>query len=508
MSIRFKFAHLLALAGLACSLSGAAQAQADAAPAALKRGVNIVGYDDALWTEPAKARFQLRHLQAIRDGGFDHVRLNLHAFAHMDAQHQLSATWLKTLDDLVNTGVKAGLQVILDEHNFNECAKPADLPGCRVKLQAFWRQIAARYQGAPDAVIFEILNEPNGAADAVWNDMLAENLAIIRATNPRRRVIVGPKFWNSLDQLDSLRLPESDRNLIVTFHYYTPMEFTHQGASWTPQFQKLSGVTWGTAADRERLGQDFDKVKAWAEKNKRPILMGEFGALESAGMAQRVAWTSAVARAAEARGFAWSYWQFDSDFVLWDMKADGFVKPILGALVPEKATVGAAAAPAPARDPALDFLINTPKASAWSIYGDGQSSEQVPCAATGKVCLRVALASSKPNLWDIGAVTPIQGGIAKGDKLQVVAWARLDTEDAKAKVVVPMLLQVGAPPYTAVISGSVTLTSKLEAVTIAGVAADNFAGGTVNLALQLGQVGQPIVLSAPFVLKNYKPAGQ
>ena len=501
---RINFVRLLGLSWLALGLAGPASAQGDTAatPARLQRGVNIVGYD-ALWTDPAKARFQLRHMQAIRDGGFDHVRLNLHAFAHMDGENRLSAQWLKTLDELVDAGLKAGLQVILDEHNFNECAKEADIAPCRVKLQAFWRQIALRYKGAPDAVVFEILNEPNGAADVVWNDMLAENLAIIRGSNPTRRVVVGPKFWNSLEHLDSLRLPEADRRLIVTFHYYTPMEFTHQGASWTPQFQKLSGVTWGSTADRERLQKDFDKVKAWADKTGRPILMGEFGALESAGMAQRVAWTSAVAGAAEARGFGWSYWQFDSDFVLWDMKADGWVKPLHGALVPEKATPAAPAAKQ--TDPALDYLINTPRVTTWSVYGEGQSTQQVPCAATGKVCLRVALASAKPNPWDIGAVAPLQGGIAKGDKLQVVAWARLDTEDAKAKAVVPMLLQVGAPPYTAVVTGSVTLTSKLEAITISGVAAESFSGGTVNLALQLGQLGQPVILSAPFVLKNYKP---
>jgi len=212
-----------------------------------------------------------------------------------------------------------------------------------------------------------------------------------------------------------------------------------------------------------------------------------------------------VARAAEARGFGWSYWQFDSDFVLWDMKADGWVKPIHGALVPEKAS---AAAPARTSDPALDYLINTPRVTTWSVYGDGQSSEPVSCAASGKTCLRVALQSAKPNPWDIGAVAPVQGSIAKGDKLQVIVWARLDTEDAKAKAAVPMLLQLGAPPYTAVVSGQVALTGKLEAVVIGGVAAESFAAGTVNLALQLGQLGQPVLLSAPFVLKNYKPPSQ
>lgn len=500
MGMRFKFARLLGMAGLALCLTGAVQAQSDGA--ALKRGVNILGYDP-LWSDPAQARFQPRHMQAIRDGGFDHVRLNLHAFAHMDAEQRLSPQWLKQLDDFVAAGLKAGLQVVLDQHNFNECAQA--VAACRGQLQAFWRQIAARYRDAPDAVIFEILNEPNGAVDAVWNEMLAENLAIIRASNPTRRVIVGPEFWNSLDKLDKLRLPEEDRRLIVTFHYYTPMEFTHQGASWTPQFQKLSGVTWGTAAEREKLGADMDRVKAWADKHQRPILLGEFGALESAGMAQRVAWTAAVARAAEARGFGWSYWQFDSDFVLWDMKADGWVKPIHGALVPEKAT---ATAPARTTDPALDYLINTPRVTAWSVYGEGQTSQQVACEAGGKTCLRVALPAARTNPWDIGAVAPLQGGIAKGDKLQALLWARLDTDDPKASAVVPMLLQLGAPPYTAVVAGQVKLTNKLEAVVIGGVAEESFAAGTVNLALQIGQLGQPVVLSAPYVLKNYKPAAK
>ena len=267
MPIHHPFARLFGVACLTLGLASAALAQTAALPAlALKRGVNALGYDP-LWSEPAKARFQTRHMQAIRDGGFDHVRLNLHAFEHMDAQGRLSADWLKTLDEMTAAALSAGLQVILDQHNFNDCAKEID--ACRTRLKAFWRQVAPRFKDAPDAVLFEILNEPNGAADAVWNDMLAENLAIIRETNPRRRVVVGPKFWNSLDQLDSLKLPEADRNLVVTFHYYTPMEFTHQGASWTPQFQKLSGVTWGTAAEQDKLKQDFDRVSAWSGESDR-----------------------------------------------------------------------------------------------------------------------------------------------------------------------------------------------------------------------------------------------
>ena len=222
--------------------------------------------------------------------------------------------------------------MLVDEHNFNECAGAGPCP-CRVKLKAFWRQVSERLRAAPASVVFEILNEPNRAMDAVWNEVLAENLQIIRETNPTRRVVVGPKVWNSLGELDNLKLPEADRNLVVTFHYYTPMEFTHQGAHWTPEFKNLKGITWGTQADHDRIKTDFDKVKAWADKHGRPILLGEFGALESAGMPLASGLDGRCRPAAEARGFGWSYWQFDSDFVVWDMKADGWVKPILDALM-------------------------------------------------------------------------------------------------------------------------------------------------------------------------------
>jgi endoglucanase len=315
-------------------------------------------------------------------------------------------------------------------------------------------------------------------------------------------------MWNSMGELDKLKLPEADRNIVVTFHYYTPMEFTHQGASWTPEFSKLSGITWGTAFDRERLKKDFDKVAAWAERNQRPILLGEFGALERGGTAQRVVWTDAVARSAESRGFGWSYWQFDSDFVVWDMKKDGWVKSIQGALIPEQADPAIKAAVARAIDPAMEFVINMPRSSAWNVYGDKQSNAQIACEMTGKSCLRVDLGQRMANAWDIGAVMPVLADVRKGDELRAIVWARLDTEDPKAQATVPVLLQMGAAPYTSVVSGTVTLTSKMEAVMIAGVAAESFPGGSLNLALQLGQLGQPVVFSAPFVLRNYKQAAK
>jgi endoglucanase len=121
----------------------------------------------------------------------------------MKADNQLDPAWLKTLDWVVASARTNNLTVILDEHDFNAMGKDPDAG--RPRLLAFWSQIAERYKDAPDSVLFEILNEPNGKMnDASWNALLKEALAIIRKTNPTRNVVIGPASWNSIHNLSML----------------------------------------------------------------------------------------------------------------------------------------------------------------------------------------------------------------------------------------------------------------------------------------------------------------
>jgi endoglucanase len=302
------------------------------------RGMNVLGYDP-VWNDPSHARFQARHFELIHDAGFNTVRMGLHAFRHMDADDRLDPAWLATLDTMVAAALRENLYVSLDLHYHDECG--ADVATCAQRVKAFWTQIAPRYQSASNRLMFELLNEPHGVIDAkAWNAMLRDTLAIVRATNPERNVIVGPAGWSSIDQLKDLDLPADDQHLIVTVHYYWPMKFTHQGARWVQSTAMLSGIRWGTPDDRAKVAHDFDDVKLWSDAHHRPIFLGEFGAYDRGGadVESRVRYDYTVAREAEAHGFAWAYWQFDSDFVAYDIAADAWVTPVLYALVPPKDT--------------------------------------------------------------------------------------------------------------------------------------------------------------------------
>jgi endoglucanase len=331
--------ELLATAALAPMLGGTAQAadRPSSDPQELNkrlgRGVNIIGYD-ALWKSRDKARFHEKHFRMVAEAGFHHVRVNLHPWrdGKIDAENRLASDWLETLDWVVEQARQNKLLAILDLHEFQEMGRAPE--GNRQRFVATWKQLAERYRQAPNEVLFEILNEPNGKLTPdLWNRYLRDAVETIRSTSPHRAVVVGPAFWNSVDFLDKLDLPAEDRHLIATVHYYKPMSFTHQGASWAGQKDKV-GIRWGTAEERAAVARDFDKVQAWGKKHERPIYLGEFGAYDKGDMASRVSYTSFVAREAERRGWSWGYWQFDGDFIVFDMKTQQWVEPILRALIP------------------------------------------------------------------------------------------------------------------------------------------------------------------------------
>ncbi len=122
----------------------------------------------------------------------------------------------------------------------------------------------------------------------------------------------------------------------MTFHYYLPFEFTHQGAEWIgDESNAWLGTTWdGTDEQKAEITRNFDSIAEWAKGHNVRILLGEFGAYSKADPNSRVRWTDFVAREAERHNFAWAYWEFGSGFGVYDPFAKGWREELLKALIP------------------------------------------------------------------------------------------------------------------------------------------------------------------------------
>lgn len=297
------------------------------------RGVNIIGYDP-LWKDSTKARMKDEHFELIKKAGFSNVRIVISPFKFSmnDSTYTINPNFFISLDWAVKTALKNKLIAIVDFHEHNAMQK--DPIATKPKLLAMWKQIAEHCKHYPKEVLFEIANEPNMKPE-VWNNIHSEAYKIIRQSNPKRILIIGTINGNQIKHLKDLTLPEDDRNIIVAIHYYSPIQFTHQGAPWSVKNKDLSGIEW-TQSDNEMqaVKLDFEIAQEWSKKYNRPLTLGEFGAYEKADMASRVKWTNYVARQAERNSWSWSYWQFDSDFILYDMKSQAWVEPIKNALIP------------------------------------------------------------------------------------------------------------------------------------------------------------------------------
>jgi endoglucanase len=251
----------------------------------------------------------------------------------MDSQNKINPGWLETLDWVVTKGLDANLMVILDLHEYTTMA---DNPEAKKEMfLSFWKQIAPRYKDKSANVVFELLNEPNQKLTVeMWNTFLAEAIKVIRESNPDRTLIIGPGNWNGIESLNTLKLPDNDRNIIVTVHFYHPMRFTHQGAAWASDYKNLSGIKWtGTPDEKKEIESKLKVAADWSLKNDRPIFLGEFGAYDKGDMDSRARYTAFVARTAEKLGFSWAYWQFDSDFIVYNIDKESWVEPILNALM-------------------------------------------------------------------------------------------------------------------------------------------------------------------------------
>jgi len=295
-----------------------------------------------IWSNGEWSIMQEKYFNLISLAGFTAVRIPIEFSNHAlnVAPYTIDPLFTNTVEWIVDTANHHGLVAIIDMHNYFSLMD--DPTNQSERFLALWKQISEHYQSYPNSqVYFELLNEPTRGLNYMkWNDLLAKAIFIIRQTNPLRPIIVDNEATGDPSgtlSLQDLKLPD-DPNLIASFHYYRPAQFTHQGADWIPGSHSWLGTTWdGTPQETAVIAYDFNLAASWAKSNKRPIFMGEFGALSTADHTSRVRWITAVRFAAEQNGFSWGYWDFCTKlpgFGVYDIDAQTWYFDLLSALIP------------------------------------------------------------------------------------------------------------------------------------------------------------------------------
>ena len=130
-----------------------------------------------------------------------------------------------------------------------------EVPENQDRMVALWRAIAARYADERTIGGYDLLNEPAPTQQkADWQTLAARVTAGIREVDRNHLVIVeranavAGSYENDEDRNYVL---VADDNAAYTFHFYSPIEYTHQLTPWTtfgdggkyPDPTRVSGVT-------------------------------------------------------------------------------------------------------------------------------------------------------------------------------------------------------------------------------------------------------------------------
>lgn len=306
------------------------------------RGVNLTGWFQAnTATQIQFSKFKKKDFEDIKSLGCDVIRLpiNLHFMTQGAPDYTLDPIFLEFLDQAVNWAEEVGIHLILDNHTFDPSTDTS--PDVRDILIKVWPQMAAHFKDRSELIYYEILNEPHGISDAIWNNIQLEVVRAIRAIDQKHTIVVGPASWNSYNNLDLMPLYDDD-NLIYTFHFYDPFLFTHQGASWVePSMEpvanipfpydplKIPGVpdnlrgTWiegmfsnyfaeGSVSHVKSL---IDIAISFKEERKVPVFCGEFGVFQpNSDEPDRVFWYETVRKYLEDNNISWTVWDYKAGF--------------------------------------------------------------------------------------------------------------------------------------------------------------------------------------------------
>lgn len=313
----------------------------------IKRGTNI-----SHWLSQSKKRgeeragyFTAEDVAFLAEIGFDHIRIPIDEEQMWDEDGNKEEEAFKLLHNAIGWAFEKELKVIVDlhilrSHHFNNEEKPLWTdPKAQEGFFQCWRELSAELKKYPNEnLAYELMNEPVADDPNDWNKLISKGIAIVRENEPERKIFIGSNRWQSTETFGDLVLPEDDKNIVVSFHFYEPFLVTHHQASWTKIGAYKGNVKYPgrTVEEKDLIGLSpeviravtesngyFDKAKLeerilkpvkFAKERGLQVYCGEWGCLPTVPRESFINWYSDVKSILEKHKIAWTTWDYKGGF--------------------------------------------------------------------------------------------------------------------------------------------------------------------------------------------------
>lgn len=309
----------------------------------VKRGVNI-----SHWLSQSKRRGKEREgffveedVAFIASRGYDHIRIPIDEEQMWDENGNKEKMAFSLLHKGIGWAAKHQLRVVVDlhilrSHHFNEKEKPLWTDeNEQEKFFQCWRDLSEELIQYPNGLVaYELMNEPVADDPEDWNRLVNKCLNVVREHEPERTVVIGSNRWQSVHTFADLKIPENDKNIMLSFHFYIPFILTHYRTSWTylEDYEgpvKYPGLT-VEDSDLENLPEGLyetikneqkyytiDSLNALmqlpikkAKAYNLPLYCGEWGCYMLTPEESRLKWYKDVKACLEKNNIGWANWDY------------------------------------------------------------------------------------------------------------------------------------------------------------------------------------------------------
>ena len=274
--------------------------------------------------------------------GFDHFRVPVSEDVLFNEDGSFHTLAVDKLHELFSWCSQNGFRAILDMHELmpregTDSYREEDLydpayADFRSHFVEMWGRIAEEFSRHDNRyVAYELLNEPHDGTDdaSAWSSLQDELLSAIRSHDPERVVFIPSMGWQDYNYIKFASVnAEDDPNVMVSFHYYLPMLFSHYKMLAWQDYQgsiQYPGLVIPTREDADRWPQYAyfhqitynasriaGEMKAAAEAGNNVELKvhcGEFGCSKNVPEEMRMTWFADMISAMDAAGIPWTLWE-------------------------------------------------------------------------------------------------------------------------------------------------------------------------------------------------------
>lgn len=298
------------------------------------RGINLGGWlSQCDYSEERLNSFITEpDFERIAGWGLDHVRIPIDYNILENEDGSYKEEGFGRVEKAIRLAKKYDLRAVIDLHktagfsfDFGEQESGFfESEALQERFYRLWEELAKRFGRWSDTAAFELLNEVTEQRFIdTWNRVSRECIVRIRKYAPDTLILVGSYWNNSPEAVKDLAEPYDDK-VVYNFHCYAPLEFTHQGASWTREIDRNARYSFEELNITPEL---FERVFAAAldraESVGAEVYCGEYGAIDVASPEDTLKWYKCINSVFEKHSIARAAWSYKKmDFGISDSRMD------------------------------------------------------------------------------------------------------------------------------------------------------------------------------------------